>query len=98
MRRLNWRFNRIARNYHLESEISSSFGALHTEQFLHLKEIRNAHREWECAINHFNLAVDKDEVDYTIYALEAAEKRYSMLLRQAKNMNLYDPHWIPKEN
>lgn len=31
---------------------------------------------------------DADQIDYAIYSLEAAEKRYEMLLRQAKHMRL----------
>ncbi|MNP61461.1 hypothetical protein D3C76_1566500 [compost metagenome] len=34
--------------------------------------------------------MEKDQIDYAIYALEAAEKRYVMLLRQAKLMQWED--------
>lgn len=47
-------------------------------------EIQEAHRDWMNAQQHFEYALGKDQVDYAIFAIEAAEKRYEMLLRQAK--------------
>jgi len=53
-----------------------------------LEELRSAHREWACARQRLNYALLEDEIDFAIYALESAEKRYGMLLKQAKLMNL----------
>ncbi|UJF33647.1 DUF2508 family protein [Paenibacillus hexagrammi] len=53
-----------------------------------VQEIRKAHRSWQAAQAHFEFALEKDQVDYAIYALEAAEKRYEMLLKQAKQQQL----------
>jgi len=53
-----------------------------------LKDIQTAHREWECARHRLDQALGDDEVDYAIFALETAEKRYGMLLKQAKAMRL----------
>ncbi|RXZ80015.1 DUF2508 family protein [Paenibacillaceae bacterium] len=47
-------------------------------------EIRDAHIAWLSAQQHFEYAQGKDQIDYAIYLLGAAEKRYEMLLRQAK--------------
>ncbi|OUM95680.1 MAG: hypothetical protein A9Z00_15490 [Thermobacillus sp. ZCTH02-B1] len=55
-----------------------------------IRDIREAHRDWVNAHRHFEYAVGFDQIDYAIYAIEAAEKRYEMLLRQAKKMNV---HW-----
>lgn len=53
-----------------------------------LAQVRQAHTDWVCAQQRLNYAVDKDQIDYAVYSLEAAEKRYSMLLKQAKAANL----------
>ncbi|WP_166244311.1 DUF2508 family protein [Paenibacillus turpanensis] len=51
-------------------------------------QIKRAHVEWTIAQNRFDIALEKDEVDYAVYALEAAEKRYEMLLKQAKKVRV----------
>jgi len=55
-----------------------------------IRDIREAHRDWVNAHRHFEYAAGLDQIDYAIYAIEAAEKRYEMLLRQAKKLNV---HW-----
>ena len=52
-----------------------------------LKEIEQAKQEWIRAYDQLDYAVGKEQIDYAIFALEAAEKRYEMLLNQAKNMH-----------
>ena len=47
--------------------------------------IENAKREWEDAKNIFENVTQPDLVDYAIYKIEAAEKKYIYLLRQIKN-------------
>ena len=49
-----------------------------------LRELRVAHREWACAQHRLDHVLGDDEIDYAIFALETAEKRYGMLLKQAK--------------
>ncbi|MBJ6360661.1 DUF2508 family protein [Paenibacillus sp. GCM10012307] len=49
-------------------------------------DIQEAHRDWVNAQQHFEYAIGKDQIDYAIFAIEAAEKRYEMLLRQAKSL------------
>ncbi|MBO7748716.1 YaaL family protein [Paenibacillus sp. MWE-103] len=49
-----------------------------------LEEIHTARREWENALRFFDYALDSDQIDYAIYAIASAEKRYGMLLRKAK--------------
>jgi len=53
-----------------------------------VKEIQEAHRDWVNAHRHFEYAQGKDQVDYAIFAIEAAEKRYEMLLRHAKSLKV----------
>ncbi|MBB3114643.1 hypothetical protein FHS18_006783 [Paenibacillus phyllosphaerae] len=58
-----------------------------------LEEIRVAKQDWDNALRHFEYALGKDQIDYAIFAIEAAEKRYEMLLRKAKAMNIAWPRW-----
>ncbi|MEC0232454.1 DUF2508 family protein [Paenibacillus alba] len=51
-------------------------------------EIRDAHQTWVAAQAHFEFALDKDQIDYAIYAMEAAEKRFEMLIKQAKKLGV----------
>lgn len=56
---------------------------------MHL-EVRKAHSDWAAAYQKLNWATERDQIDYAIYALEAAEKRYEMLLRRAKQLSWED--------
>ncbi|WP_248929125.1 DUF2508 family protein [Paenibacillus hamazuiensis] len=53
-----------------------------------LQEIKKAHLDWVTAQKHFDFVLEKEQIDYAVYALEAAEKRYEMLLRQAKRLGV----------
>jgi hypothetical protein len=55
------------------------------QQFL-LQELHKAHKVWMSTQAQFNFALDKDQIDYAICCMEAAEKRYEMLLKQAKQL------------
>ncbi|SFF34396.1 Protein of unknown function [Paenibacillus catalpae] len=60
----------------------------------HLRaEIAEAHNEWVNATRFFNVAVGDDQIDYAIYALITAEKRYEMLIRIAKRTCSVWPEW-----
>ncbi|WP_059040433.1 hypothetical protein [Paenibacillus rubinfantis] len=48
------------------------------------EEVIKALREWERACIAFEEAVGHDEVDVAIYTLEAAERRYQIQLKAAK--------------
>lgn len=56
-----------------------------------IREIKEAQANWEVAVAKLDYAVDKDQIDYSIFAIEACEKRYEMLLRQAKKRNIRYP-------
>lgn len=51
-------------------------------------EVKKAQREWEQAYYAMQEAVGADEVDIAIYTLEAAERRYQVQLKAAKQANL----------
>lgn len=50
--------------------------------------INKAHKEWQIAVNNFNHCSDDDMIDYSIYSMEAAEKRYVTLLKMARKEKL----------
>lgn len=50
--------------------------------------LENAKKEWEEAKNIFENVSEPDLVDYAIYNVEAAERKYVYLLRQIKNEEL----------
>lgn len=55
------------------------------EQLELLEELKTAKQEWENAQRFFEYATaDEDQIDYAIFAIAAAEKRYEMLIRKAK--------------
>ncbi|WJH35751.1 YaaL family protein [Paenibacillus sp. CC-CFT747] len=49
-----------------------------------LEEIRQAQRSWENAQASLDWVKEQEEVDYAVYSLIAAEKKYGMLLKEAK--------------
>lgn len=50
--------------------------------------IRSAHKDWQIAVNNFNYCIDHDLIDYSIYNIEAAEKRYMCLIKMARRENM----------
>lgn len=51
-------------------------------------EVRKAHMEWQRAHLMFDEAVGQDQIDYAIYILEAAERKYQIHLKHAKSIGL----------
>lgn len=51
-------------------------------------DVRKSQLEWERAHLLFQEATGQDQIDYAIYILEAAERKYQMNLKQAKLLNL----------
>lgn len=54
-----------------------------------VRELRQAHQEWTIAQHKIDYALEKEQIDYAIYSLETAEKRYEMLLKQAKRLQIH---------
>ncbi|NBI30604.1 DUF2508 family protein [Chengkuizengella marina] len=65
-----------------------SSNAIDHDELLINEEVEKAKNDWIAAGEKFNYAVDKDEIDFAIFSWEAAEKRYEMLLRQAKELQI----------
>ncbi|QOS82477.1 DUF2508 family protein [Paenibacillus sp. JNUCC31] len=51
-------------------------------------DIQKAKAEWERAVRQFEEAQGEDEIDYAIYVLEAAERKYQIHLRRAKRVGV----------
>ncbi|MFC5651919.1 DUF2508 family protein [Paenibacillus solisilvae] len=66
---------------------------VHKEALELYAEIQLAKKEWDNAGRYFEYAVGKDQIDYAIFAIEAAEKRYEMLLRRAKLHRVETSEW-----
>lgn len=52
-------------------------------------ELQDARVQWQHAVQKLDYVTDHDQIDYVIYSMEAAEKRYEMLLKNAKRMNIH---------
>jgi hypothetical protein len=63
-------------------------GEKNNEGWKILLEIRKAHSDWERAYLMFNEAMGQDQIDYAIYILDAAERKYQIHLKQAKSMGV----------
>ncbi len=48
------------------------------------QSVKQAWQEWQDAKQRFNQVSDPGMVDYAVYALQAAERRYVYLLQKAK--------------
>lgn len=51
-------------------------------------DVRKSQMEWERAHMMFQEAMGQDQIDYAIYMLEAAERKYQINLKQAKELNM----------
>jgi hypothetical protein len=52
------------------------------------QEVRKAQSEWERAYLMFDEALGQDQIDYAIYILEAAERKYQIHLKHAKRLGM----------
>lgn len=46
--------------------------------------IKEAHKDWLVARRLFDVVDDPDLVEYAVYSLQAAEKKYAYLLKRAR--------------
>jgi|GEM_PF-3929763 len=53
------------------------------ERLLRQQEVQKALEEWKAAAAYFESVADPELVDYAVYGMEAAQKRYIYLLRTA---------------
>lgn len=57
-----------------------------------LADLERAKEEWDAARIRLDQVTGKDEIDYAIYAHEAAQKRYELLLRYVRSARQYPIH------
>jgi hypothetical protein len=61
----------------------------------HFRLVEQARREWQDAKLRFDQICDPDLIDYAIYAIEAAERRYIYLIKQAREGGLATNQGLP---
>jgi len=55
--------------------------------------VEEARREWLNAQYYYNTVSDQDLIDHAVYLMQAAEKKYIYLLKQARNAGVvYSPY------
>ena len=55
------------------------------EKDIFAAEVKRAYADWQAAENYFdNVAADPDLIDFAIYDMQAAKKKYSYMLKKAK--------------
>lgn len=59
-------------------------GTERSQEELVWEAVEQAKRDWLDAQNYFNSVVEPDLVDIAIYSMDAAERKYMYLLKQAK--------------
>lgn len=59
--------------------------------------VDEAKQNWLTAKAFFNCITDPDLIDYAVYALEAAERKYMYLLKQLKTNSQQSDQEIPTE-
>jgi len=47
-------------------------------------DVRRAYSEWQAAENYFDNVDDPDLIEFAIYDMEAAKKKYTYMLRRAR--------------
>ncbi|WP_054957831.1 DUF2508 family protein [Paenibacillus dakarensis] len=60
-------------------------------------DVRKSQMEWERAHLMFQEALGQDQIDYAIYMLEAAERKYQMNLKQAKQLKINSVQMYQRE-
>jgi hypothetical protein len=84
---MQWKWRKIYANWFDSSKRQADLMELKDKNSL-VNEIAKARLEWTEAQDRLDWAIGKDHIDYSISALDTAEKKYEMLLRQAKTR-----HW-----
>lgn len=54
----------------------------------YLLDVDKARREWQLAQHNFNYYTANDLIDYGVYQINAAEKKYMHLLKEAREQNI----------
>lgn len=49
-----------------------------------IEQVKEAHQEWQIALNNYNHCADPDFIDYSIYNIDAKEKKFIYLIKRAR--------------
>lgn len=49
--------------------------------------VRQAYADWQAAENYFDNVADPDLIDFAIYDIEAAKKKYIYMLKKARELH-----------
>ena len=63
----------------------------------YITEVEEALRDWQTSQRYFECVSDPDLVDYAIFQMEAARRRYMYLLKRQKQLSESDIPLAPKE-
>lgn len=58
--------------------------------------VEQARLEWLAAQAYYDAVTDKDLVDHAVYLMQAAEKKYMYLLKQARQMGVTHSPYLPE--
>jgi hypothetical protein len=59
--------------------------------------VEKARQEWLAAQSYYNSVTDSDLIDHAVYLMQAAEKKYIYLLKQARRKGVtYSPYFPDK--
>jgi len=50
-------------------------------------DVKRAYAVWQAAQNYFDNVADPDLIDFAIYDMEAAKKRYVYMLKKARELH-----------
>ena len=53
--------------------------------------VRKAYADWQAAENYFDNVADPDLIDFAIYDIEAAKKKYIYMLKKARELHSSQP-------
>ncbi|MGM9571081.1 MAG: DUF2508 family protein [bacterium] len=85
---LNW-LNDICRKFYLSLLHPSLRGdGEERESRLLLEAVKAAKREWETAELYFNEVTDPDLVEYAVFILEAAKRKYLYLWKKSREWEI----------
>ncbi|MGI5849175.1 MAG: DUF2508 family protein [Christensenellales bacterium] len=60
------------------------------ESNAYVTEVRKAYADWQAAENYFDNVSDPDLIDFAIYDMEAAKKKYTYMLKKVRESHSED--------
>lgn len=60
--------------------------------------VEQARQEWLAAQSYYNSVTDSDLVDHAVYLMQATEKKYMYLLKQARRTGVTYSQYLPEVN